>query len=155
METLFTFSSFLEKNKIFQATLAIPSLKKGLKKELVELTAQKLQLSPGIKKLTFLLLQSKRIELLNEVIKQILFLYRQKEKKYYFTVTTSHPLNNSEEQMVLTFISSQIENHVHASFVVDKSLISGMKIEGNTFMWERSIAKQLRNIEKNIIRNNL
>ena len=152
METLFTFSSFLEKNKIFQATLAIPSLKKSVKSELIELVSEKLQLSNGTKKLIVLLLKSKRIDLLNEIIKKILFLYQRREKKYQFAVTTSHPLNEQEEKVVLSFISSQVTNHIHASFAVDKSLISGIKIEGKTLLWERSIAKQLRNAERALTR---
>jgi ATP synthase F1 delta subunit len=155
METLFSFSSFLEKNNIFQATLAIPSLKNNIKTELIGLVAKKLQLSPGTKTLITLLLKSNRIDLLNEVVKKILFLYRQREKKYRFIVTISHSLNNQEKEIILSFISLHVKNHIHASFVVDKSLISGIKIEGNTLLWERSIAKQLRNIELAFTRQRL
>lgn len=90
--------------------------------------------------------------MLDEVIKKILFLHRQQEKKYHFVVSSSHELSREERQRIEEFIMAQIENHISTTFVVDKSLISGIRIKGKRFLWERSIAKQLRNIKQKLSR---
>jgi F-type H+-transporting ATPase subunit delta len=152
IDTLITFSSFISKNRLLQATLNLPSLPIEKKIEIVDSVAKKLYLSQGIKDLIFLLLKGNRVDLLVATIKQILSLYREKEKKYYFMVTTSHELHEAEKEQVISFIKKNVKNHITASFVVDKSLISGIKIEGNTLLWERSIARQLRKIEQRLLR---
>jgi ATP synthase F1 delta subunit len=149
-DTLKKFSNFIDRDRIFQATLAVPSLSKKMKKTLVEHVSEKQNLSKGTERLIFLLLKDKRIDLLNEVIKKILFLCQQREKKYHFNVTTSHELSSDEQEKVLSFIKSKITNRVTASFKINKSLISGIKIESRTFFWERSIESQLKNIGKKL-----
>lgn len=152
IDTLVTFSDFISRNRLLEATLTLPSLSMEKKVSIVDSIAQKLYLSDGMKNLIFLLLKSKRIDLLVEIVKQILFLYMEKEKKYYFKVTTSHEISEKERDKVLEFINKNVKNHITASFFVDKSLISGIKIEGNTLLWERSIARQLRKIEQRLLR---
>lgn len=160
METLGAFLHFLKTHSIFLATLNVPSISLEKKIEVIEkvLEKQKLIQVPACKKLILLLLKDKRIDLLEEVLKKIIALYKQWEKKHHFTVTTSHSLEEEEEVTVLNFIQEQLTlkglspKDVTANFVVDPSLISGIRIAGNTFLWERSIAKQLRTLEQKILR---
>lgn len=151
-EILSTFANFVTSNKVFQATLSLPSLSYDKKTEIIELVTKKLQLSSSLKKLIFLLLKDKRIDLLGIVLRKILLLHRQQQQKHHFHVSTSHKISDSEKEAILNFIKTLVSNKVTASFDVDITLLSGIKIKGNTFLWERSIAKQLRKIEQKILR---
>lgn len=152
MKALLNFSNFLHINHMYLATLNIPSLSIEKKKSIIDSVSKKLLLPESIKTLTLLLLKDKRVDLLDEVLKKIIFLHKQRVSEHSFVVSSSHDLTSEEKESVITFIKSQISNSVKTSFTIDKSLISGIKIEGNTFRWERSIAKELRNIEQKLSR---
>ncbi|MBU1007954.1 ATP synthase F1 subunit delta [Candidatus Dependentiae bacterium] len=152
IEGITSFASFISTNKLFQATLDIPSLPFKTKKFIVERTLENQNQPPSISKLVFLLLKDKRIDILSAVLKQIVFLYKRRENKYHFTVTTSHELTNQEQQAVTNFIKKQIPNHITTEFIIDTTLISGIRIEGDDYKWERSIAKKLHSIEQKILR---
>lgn len=152
LEKITSFATFVTIHKVFQATLNIPSLSTDKKKHIVEQTLAKLDQPESITPLVLLLLKDKRIDLLGAVLRQIMFLYKQRENKYHFTVSSSHELTAQEQQAVTNFIKTQVPNHVTTDFVIDQTLISGIKIEGNDHRWERSIAKQLRSIEQKILR---
>jgi len=151
IERIAFFADFVMKNRLFQATLNIPSLSKKKKDLMIELVAQKFHLPKSIKILSFLLLKEKRIDLLGEILKKILFIHKQHAHLHHFIITSSHELTPQEQTKVIAFIKKQSHNHITTSFIIDASLISGIRIEGNTFKWERSIVKQLRAIEQKIV----
>jgi len=152
VEIISTFENFVTANKVFQATLDLPSLSIDKKHETIEFVSKKLQLSPCLKRLTFLLLNHKRIYLLDEILRTILLLQTQQKQKHHFNVYTSHKISETEKNKIINFIKKTVSNDVTASFDIDITLISGLKIKGDTFLWERSIAKKLRDIEQKILR---
>lgn len=149
---LIKFEQFVSTQKIFQATLSLPSLSLEKKEEIINQVAQKLQLPPCIERLPLILLKHKRLDLLNSILKKIMLLYKQREKQHHFHVSTSHELATEEKEAVIKFIKTFVKNNVATSFDIDKMLISGIRIKGTKFLWERSIAKQLRDIERTILR---
>jgi ATP synthase F1 delta subunit len=142
---------FIQTNNVFQAILNLPSLTIKNRKEIVDFVSNKLNLQEPIKKLVMVLLKKKRIDLLGEVLKKILLIQSDKEKKHHFEVTTSHEINEKEKTSIKKFIQNLIKTNVTASFKTDKSLIVGIKIEGNKYLWERSLSKKLRDIEQKIL----
>lgn len=152
IEIITAYENFVSRNKVFQATLELPSFTIEKKHELIELVAKKIQISPELKKLTLLLLKDKRIHLLGGVLKKILQLHKESEQQHHFHVSTSHKISQSEQKIILNFIKKTIDNNITASFDIDVSLLSGIKIRSNTLFWERSIAKKLREIEQKITR---
>lgn len=152
IEKLAIFTKFISSSKIFQAILSRPSLPITKKKQIVELMAEKLGLRPCTKKLVLLLLKEKRIELLVDICKKILLLYKKQQNVEHFEITSSHKLLTEEEKIITEFIASQVSIKINANFTVDTSLISGIKIKSDTFIWERSINKQLQKIEQKLLR---
>jgi len=151
VEKLGAFKNFVTTNHLYQTTLNIPSLPKKTKKLIIDHVSTKLSLPDFVTLLVVLLLKDKRIDLLGEILKKILFLHDQRESKHHFVVASSHELSEQERNKVISFIKLQIENKVKTSFAIDKSLISGIRITGNTLRWERSIAKQLRDTEQKLL----
>ena len=152
LEIVSTFYDFITSNKVFQAILNLPSISIEKKHAIIEHVSQKLYLCKNINRLVFLLLEDKRIDMLGEILKKIILLRKQKLKEHHFFVSVSHEVTEKEKNQILKFIKSLVDTEVTASFIVDVSLIGGIKIKGNTFLWERSIEKQLREIEQTILR---
>ena len=152
MKALTTLRNYLSSNKVFKAILNLPSLSRKEKEKIVDHVAAKLQLPKCIIKLIKVLLQHKRIELIDEVVNKVFFLHKKRERKFHFAVSTSHELTPAEQEAVTSFIKTLVPNHIVTTFTIDPTLISGIKIKSDTLLLERSIAKQLRNIEKNLVR---
>ena len=142
---------FVTQHRIFQAVLNLPSLPTKQKKEIILQVATKLQVQRGIENVMLLLLKHKRIDLLGDVLKKIVFLHEERANKRHFFVTTSHDLSSDEQKEILELIDSLVPEHASASFAIDTSLISGIKIKGHGLLLERSIAKQLRKLEHSVL----
>lgn len=144
--------NFLSKNKFFYIYLRIPTISYLTKQKALIRVAQALNLQKPMIKIMFVLLDHGRIEMLDNVLKNIIILYRQKINTKLFKVTSPYDLNNSEQLVVQEFIKSIASCNVDAEFVVDKKLIAGLRIQSSTFLWERSVAKQLRGIKRSVFK---
>lgn len=103
-------------------------------------------------KLTDLLLEKDRLSLLPLVLKYIEIKYREYNNLTSAVISSSCPLAKKEQEGI-----EEILNHVSgkkplATYNIDKNLIGGIRIQSDTLMWEYSIAKQLRTIEKELYR---
>lgn len=152
LQALKHFSSLIEKNTMLQATLSLPSLSAEEKQDLIKLVVKESSLPQSIENLLLTLSQHHRIELLAPVLKKIIFLAKQQRKEKHFTITSSHPLSQTEQTAVKSFILKSIKGPLETDFVCDKALISGIQIKSDTLFWERSIAKHLNDVKRAILR---
>jgi|SaaInlStandDraft_4_1057021.scaffolds.fasta_scaffold19948_2 F-type H+-transporting ATPase subunit delta len=141
-----SFSRFLDANKLFSATLSIPSISLKNKIATLEIICTKQNINPLITKIIILLLRNKRIEILDKVIKSILFFHKKRLQVQKFIISTSHTLDEKEKEEISFFIKRTINDTVKTTFIIDKHLISGVRIKSDGLLWERSIAKRLRSI---------
>lgn len=146
------FIAFLTATPLYLTMLSLPSIELSQKQSVVAQTVATFHLQPCTQSLLFLLLQQKRIELLPKILQKILFLAKQERDEESFTITSSHPLTGEEKNTVINFIKKHILKKIITTFTTDTSLISGIQIKSDTLLWERSIAKQLRNIKQMVLR---
>lgn len=146
-------ATFLSKdNNLFQATLSLPSLPLEKKQEFVERLAKKLSLQPYTKKLFLVVLLHGRIDLIGRILHNIVVLYGRTQNEQQFTVSTSHELTTEEKQNIINFITQHVPAQLIVCFTVDPTLICGIRIKSDSFLLERSIAKQLRNLKQLLLR---
>ncbi|KKP24236.1 MAG: ATP synthase subunit delta [candidate division TM6 bacterium GW2011_GWF2_28_16] len=144
--------NFLSKNKFFYIYLHIPTISHLTKQKALIRVAQALDLQKPIIKMMFVLLEHNRIEMLDKVLNNIIILYRQKINTKLFKVTSPYNLNEFEQKIILDFTKSIAKCNVDAEFIIDKKLIAGLRIQSLTFLWERSVAKQLRGIKRSVFK---
>ena len=93
------------------------------------------------------LLNDGQIQLLEEIIKRILFLIDNKSGAMKVTVTTSSLLNENELDELVTGIEKKLEKKIEMESVVDTKIIAGVKFRiGNTII-DGSIATRLQKLE--------
>jgi len=93
------------------------------------------------------LLNEGRIQLLEEIIKRVLFLIDNKSGATQVTVTTSSLLNENEFDELVTGIEKKLEKKIEMESVVDTKIIAGVKFRiGNTII-DGSIATRLQKLE--------
>ncbi len=93
------------------------------------------------------LLNDGQIQLLEEIIKRVLFLIDNKSGATQVTVTTSSLLNENEFDELVTGIEKKLEKKIEMESVVDTKIIAGVKFRiGNTII-DGSIATRLQKLE--------
>ena len=93
------------------------------------------------------LLNDGKIQLLEEIIKRVLFLIDNKSGAMKVTVTTSSLLNENELDELVTGIEKKLEKKIEMESVVDTNIIAGVKFRiGNTII-DGSIATRLQKLE--------
>ena len=96
------------------------------------------------------LLNDGQIQLLEEIIKRVLFLIDNKSGAMKVTVTTSSLLNENELDELVTGIEKKLEKKIEMESVVDTGIIAGVKFRiGNTIV-DGSIATRLQKLEHSL-----
>ncbi len=150
MESLEILEAFLHKNKYFYISLTIPSINLKTKKIALEKITQNFQFKKPILLLMNTLLLEGRISLLDKVLKFIRLEYEKKTNLVFFKVLTSHSLTISEKKIIVKLIQKLNNSTIRTNFEVDENLIVGIRIEGSSFLWERSIKKELMKVSHTI-----
>ena len=148
IDKIIELENFLKKNQLFYIYLRIPSLPYSVKQKALDKLVYAFDLGESGKRLIFLLLDQRRIEILDKILNKIVVLYRLRKKIELFKVLSSHDLSKTEKEKVLKFIKNVANGQVIANFFVDEKLITGLRVQSNAFLWERSVAKQLRDVKK-------
>ena len=149
LEKLQNFRKILHNNKTFLFCLTTPISDDATREKVVLRISKHFDLHGGILKLVDLLIKHKRGVLIGIVFAQIEKWYYKDNNIQVFNVHTSHNLTDSDKHRALDFIKrvSGAKN-VQADFCVEPKLISGMRIQSDYFLWERSINKLLRQVKQ-------
>lgn len=151
-DNLMSLGVFLKNNSWIFVYLSIPTVDYEIKQKVIHRVGESLQFCHHTSILINTLLKHNRIELLGSVIKQIQIRNRTQKNIEVFTVKTSHDLDDEQKNSIIDFIKKITSSHITVQFLQDPSLIVGLKIQSDVHRWERSVARQLRDIEQNILR---
>lgn len=110
-----------------------------------------LRLPSALQPLIELILKHHRLFLIPALFKQLTMVYENRKKIIPFTFFSSHVLTKKELETLSTFLEKKINRTVMYKQVYNKKLIAGVRMQSDIFLWEYSIAKQLKAL-RNIIR---
>lgn len=95
-----------------------------------------------------LLTAHKRLELFPAVVRYFFEYYKREHRVVFCEIKSSHCLTDEQAVEFARFIERETGKQVLFSRKIDRGLIAGVRIEGDTMVWEHSVAKQLRAIEQ-------
>lgn len=142
----------LERNKrllFFWRLSAIDPLVKALSVERID---QKYHLGDSIKKLCYLLLEHNRLGLLPAVLEHIVRIYRKKEGVEYCSIITAQPILQDVVKQLARYVEKKVKKKIIPLQVVDPTLIAGIRLQGQEFLWEHSVRKSLRSLSLALVR---
>ena len=153
VDKLTVLACFLKRNQRFLISLSIPSVSLEQKKNYIATIVEILKLEKPLLKLFKVLLLHKRTYLLEYICHQFIILFNQKNHIQYFTIATSHAVTDQEKEVIINFLTDSLDQQItiKADFIINKNLISGIKITSETLVWENSIAHQLKNINQSVL----
>lgn len=150
--SMLNLEAFFKKNKQLIVYLTIPTLSDEVKIDVMEKIFQRLGTCKTIMRLVRALLRHRRIELLVDVIRNIICEYRIRRNMMEFKVISSHHLSDEQQKSIINFLHAKTDASITAHFEVDPELLCGLRIQGKTFLWERSLSKCLKSVERSALR---
>jgi ATP synthase F1 delta subunit len=157
IENFATLERFIRCNKKFLAYLSVAAIdikeREKMLVEMVERISSRLSIfCYTIKRIVLVLLKHKRIELLGDVIRQIIKQFRIRKKILPCKIETSHEISKANERQLVSFFDKITKRDLCIEFEVNKSLICGVRVKSDFFLWESSIDKTLKRIKVNALR---
>lgn len=138
---------FFNEHKNIHGYLILSTVSFAEKSALLGKICAAFSLPSPFNQLSLVLARQGRIDLFPLILQKIILGYRAEKDIHYFTIATSHPIGEHEKSELVCFIEKKVARKIIVDFIVDSSLICGIKIKSDTLAWERSIAKQLKNIK--------
>jgi len=144
--------SLLKKYPSFIACLTKTSLAHDEKQKIIDTLTSLAQVNQSINILIDLLIKHKRLNSLISVLQSIIQSYNEKNNIVPVTIETSHKLNDEEKENIIIFIKKITQsNLLRPLFIINPSLISGIRIVSKNLLWEQSIDKVLKNIKHTML----
>lgn len=113
----------------------------------IEFLVKKLGLGKPEERLIGLLFERRLIGLLHSVCEQLITRAHVLRGEQLCTISSSHELNADEKEVVLAFIQKKAACIVIPTFILDHELIGGIRVKGQTFLWECSVAGHLNTLK--------
>lgn len=146
------FASLIETRRGILVYLMMKSLSHDKKEEMIQKIINRYSLGASFRQLAVLMYRQRRLPLLRLTLQRIVRLYWKRKSTVLFNVESSHPLQESEKQKIISFIQShEYPKTVRAEFLVTPDLISGIRIKGDVWIWERSIRILLRDVKQSML----
>lgn len=93
--------------------------------------------------LFLLLIESNRAFLIPDVLLCITSLYKERNNSMDFIVTSAHELDESQKEKIKKFLQVGSGKNSMCTYLRDKKLIAGIRMQSVGYMWEYSVRKQL------------
>ncbi len=144
-------SHFLSHSKEILFLLGYGVLDSQEVKRCIQLFIQKFQLPQTIEKICMLLLTHNRIFLLGFVLHDICCIYKKEHNEIDVTLFTAQELLPEQLVELTDFFTLYSKGKVSMNVVQDSSLIAGVRMQSETWLWEDSVAKKLRALKQNVL----
>ena len=100
-----------------------------------------------------ILIENKRVDILQDVAKKYTFLFDQMNKTEVATVTTAVPLTKELEAKVLAKVKELTGNDVSLENKIDESIIGGFILRVGDLQYNASIANKLNTLKREFTNN--
>ena len=130
--------------------LDVPYIKKEKKHQTLVKILSEYKLPDCTHFLTDLLISHQRVHLLPSVFEHVYRMITKQKNILPVIIKSSLPLEDKIISRIENFLRAKTGSSIVSKNVVDRNLIAGIRIESSEYVWEHSIAQQLRKI-RNIL----
>jgi F-type H+-transporting ATPase subunit delta len=96
--------------------------------------------------LVTVLAEQARLTLIEQVLEELIVLYKHAHNIIDVACMSAHPLDAQEQKVITEFLEKATGKTINASLIINPDLIAGVRLQSDTFLWERSLEQQLRAI---------
>lgn len=123
-------------------------------KQASEIIAELLALEENVKTFFFILSEKRRFNLIGDILKEFKLLLRNEANKKEVIIKSAKAISADEENQLKETVSNYLQKEVLFVKEVDESLIGGIKIQFDSFLFDASVKGKLERI-KNSFNNQI
>ncbi|MBM3886431.1 ATP synthase F1 subunit delta [Candidatus Dependentiae bacterium] len=152
IEGLIGLQEFLRDRKGILSFLSLPSLTDQAAHDFLTRLYDNFCLPVQFGKLVQQLLDRGNVYLLPVILQQLLQEYWIRRRVLLFNIASSHALNADEQARIIAFLTKQTgAAEIKANFSVNAALICGIQMKSDMYMFEHSIARELKKIKESLL----
>jgi F-type H+-transporting ATPase subunit delta len=141
-------NGFLRSHAQFNFIARLPVTFAPLKIGVLKRLLSPYNLPAPVYKLIQLLIEDQRLFLLPSILDQLAQLYRIKNNIVLVTASSPQALSTKQIEQIITFLYQKKRTEIAIQTKIDPALIAGLRLQSDSFLWEHSIAQQLKRIER-------
>ena len=96
------------------------------------------------------LIDQRRFHLIDEIMREFKTLYRASAQIQQATITTATPLSPEDAHHFEAFVKERFTKKTEVSFVVDQSILGGVKIAVGPYLMDASVHHKLVNLQRTL-----
>jgi F0F1-type ATP synthase delta subunit len=144
--------AFLDDKVFFFPICSSSAVSKDDRIRLVKILIKNFGLNSPEEKLINVLVERGGASIVSLVFKQIIAETRKIRSEELCEFVSSHELSKKEQDRIIKKLSDSLGLKLIPSFLVESSLISGIRVQGETFFWEKSLARRFLQMERSVER---
>lgn len=152
IEQLGAVAGLMEKDKNFRNIMVSPVFSEAEGKQIIEFMSQKLKMSVKTARYLQYVSESKAIHAMPEIVKAIAAQYLEMKKRTKVVVTTPVKIDKSYEDKLATSLKQLTGREVDLEYVMDTSLLGGIRLQVGSTMYDSSIKGQLGLLKDKLIK---
>ena len=151
MKSIFIAYCFFKKNSDLMNLIYGISFEKEKIANVIDKLCKHFFLPKTFQILIKLLIKHKRIYYLKDVLQDICALYKLRKNILELEIKTANVIDVNEVKELENFFAKQSNFNIESKVIVDSSLIAGVRLQSDFFIWEYSIASKLKALKHNLV----
>jgi ATP synthase F1 delta subunit len=139
---------FLQKHKQALLFLQLPQFNHTTKKSMIADLISHFSLPEQLSAIMLLLVKHNRSFYIPDVLFCINQLYKQQTNSMIFSFKSAHTLGEQQIDTIKRFLEKLVHKNIIAEPSLDRSLIAGLRLQSNEYLWEYSVRKHLQSLHE-------
>ncbi len=152
IEQLSAIADLMEKDKTFKNLMVSPIFTGAETKKAVDYLGQKMKMAPEATRYLQYLSDSKAIVALPVIVEAIVSQYLEMKKRAKVVVTTPVKISKAYEEQLMGSLKKLTGKDVDLEYVMDPSLLGGIRLQVGSTMYDSSIKGQLGLLKDKLIK---
>ena len=141
------------KNQEFLSFLKNPTYQLEVQGKIISEISKIIRLNKTLYNFLQLIINKRRIYFLDKILETFIKLSSKRKGKIEAILTSSKDLSRDEKNKINEDISKAIKSNIDFIYKIDKSLISGVKIQVGSLLIDTSVSNKLKKIKQLMIEN--
>jgi len=147
LDQLSIFVDILDKSALVKKALYSPIINDDIKKNLVDLVAEKCKFEKISKQFLYVLIKNARCVLLPEIVRDLESVILRSNGIKETSLLSAHKMNTKDIKSVEEFLEKKLDTKISLSHKIDSSLVGGIVIEYDSNLIDCSIKGALNKIK--------
>ncbi len=139
-------AQFLRKHRRALFLLKVPIIDRAIKEEGLYGLCERFALGSASNKLINMLLDYRRSFMLAAVLEAVVYYYKKRNNIVTITIASSCVLTDEQCVEIERFVDRHVPAQKQYCYIIEPSLIAGLRIQSDTTLLEFSVNKQLRDL---------